>query len=145
MKREINLPKFEATGKSPLCQRNRILVVHDDGDIRELSAELLARSGYDVNTAIDGAAAQQAMNESSYDLMITNCLVSELSGAESLKKPKGAPKEPPVIVVLTNSRASEMKQSPSLRPVVTLLMPFTVAEFLGTVKCVLRAPAMTLK
>src|ERR1044071_7262974 len=51
----------------------RILIVEDDPTVRELSAKLLNRSGYEVDTAVDGEAGLKTFhaasdNSSSYDL-----------------------------------------------------------------------------
>ena len=51
---------------------HRILVVEDDISIRRLNTEVLRRSGYEVDAAEDGAAAWEALNADSYDLMITD-------------------------------------------------------------------------
>src|ERR1700720_4218278 len=76
----------------------RILVVDDDIAIRQLSAEVLIRSGYEVDAAADGAAAWRALNSDSYDLLITDPNVPELTGVELLKKLRAARMSLPVIM-----------------------------------------------
>jgi len=46
-------------------------VVEDEPNIRQLNTGVLIKSGYDVDAAEDGAAAWEALNADSYDLMIT--------------------------------------------------------------------------
>ena len=50
----------------------RILVADDDADVRQVSAEVLRRFGYRTETAADGAAAWEALEAKSYDLLITD-------------------------------------------------------------------------
>ena len=64
---------------------SRILVVEDDRDVRELNTKVLSRSGYEVDTSEDGAAAWQALNTDSYDLMITDHNMPKLTGVERAK------------------------------------------------------------
>ena len=51
---------------------DHILVVEDDIFLRRLNTEVLLGSGYEVDAAADGAAAWQALNTDSYDLLITD-------------------------------------------------------------------------
>jgi DNA-binding response OmpR family regulator len=64
---------FQCPQKPP----HRILVVDDDRDIRQLSAEVLIHSGYEVDTAEDGKAGWEALHATrhapeSYALLITD-------------------------------------------------------------------------
>ena len=72
-------------------------MVEDDVFIRRLNAELLLRSGYEVDTAADGVAAWQSLNTDSYDLLITDNNMPKVSGVELLKQLHGARMALPVI------------------------------------------------
>jgi two-component system, chemotaxis family, sensor histidine kinase and response regulator WspE len=63
----------------------RILVVDDDISIRELSAAVLMPSGYQVDTAEDGAAGWEALHGNNYDLLITDHNMPRVSGVELVK------------------------------------------------------------
>jgi DNA-binding response OmpR family regulator len=114
-----------------------ILVVEDDPDIRQLIAEVLVHSGHVVDTAADGAAAWEALNADSYDLMITDNNMPKVSGVELLKKLRAARMILPVIMATGTLPAQEFARSPWLQPAATLVKPYTVEELLGTVKKVL--------
>ena len=123
------------------CQRStplRILVVDDDPCICRLSSALLRRHGYEVDAAEDGAAAWEALNADNYDLMITDNNMPKVSGIELLKKLHAAHGVLPVIMATGIPPAYEFGQNRWLQPAATLLKPYTVEEFLGTVKRVLR-------
>ena len=117
----------------------RILVVDDDVAVRQLSAEILMRSGYEVEAAADGAAAWQALNTDTYDLLITDHNVPDLTGVELLKKLRAARMALPVIIAAGALPKEEATPEPWLKPAATLRKPYTVDELLGTVREVLRA------
>ena len=71
-------------GQSSFPQR--ILVVEDEGDLRQLNAEVLVDAGYQVDGAEDGAAAWAALQSHHYDLLLTDQFLPKLSGVELLKK-----------------------------------------------------------
>jgi len=50
----------------------RILVVDDDAGISQLNAKASITSGYQVDTAEDGAVAWAALQDNSYDLLIAD-------------------------------------------------------------------------
>ncbi len=117
---------------------NRILLVDDDTCIRERSAEALATSGYQVDTAEDGLAGWAALHASSYDLLITDNNMPKVSGVELVKKLRSARMTLPVVLVSGGISTEALHRNPSLQLAATLLKPFTIDELLGTVKKVLR-------
>jgi DNA-binding response OmpR family regulator len=118
---------------------NRILVVDDDISIRELSAEVLTASGYQVETAEDGVAGWEALHASSYDLLITDHRMPKVTGVELVKKLRFARMTLPVVLASGAIPTDALDRNPSLQLAATLLKPFTMDELLGTVKKVLRA------
>ena len=142
MKDSHGLPAREPASTALLSQRNpphRILVVDDDTGIRQSSAEVLIRSGYEVDAAEDGAVAWQALNAASYDLLITDHNMPKVTGVELLKKLRAARMDLPVILVTGALPQEEFTRYPWLQPAATLLKPFFPDELLGTVQEVLRA------
>jgi len=60
--------------------------LNDDHGIRQLYADVLARSGYHVDTADNGASGWRALNASYYDLLITDNTMPGVTGLELIKK-----------------------------------------------------------
>jgi DNA-binding response OmpR family regulator len=140
-KNRTSQPGDQASGQAP-CGTNaphRILVVDGDTAIRQLSTVVLIRSGYEVDTAADGVAAWQALNHDTYDLLITDHNLPELTGVGLLKKLRAARLDLPVIMATETLPKEEFNRYPWLQPAATLPKPYTVAELVGTVKEVLRA------
>jgi two-component system alkaline phosphatase synthesis response regulator PhoP len=123
---------------------NRILLVDDDMNLCWLSADVLARSGYQVHTATDGAAGWEALLANSYDLLITENRLPKISGVELVKKVRAARMTLPVVLASRLIPTEELSRTPSLQLAATLLKPFTSDELLGTVKNVLRVVDSTV-
>lgn len=123
------------TGPGTSPYPHRILVVDDDSDIRQLSTEALAGSGYHVDVAEDGAAGWEALNANSYDLLITDHNMPKLTGIDLIKKLHSARMSVPVIL----SSGVISGEALELQLAATLPKPFTLDQLLGTVRQVLRA------
>ncbi len=117
---------------------HRILVVEDDPAIRRLNTEMLERSGYEVDSAEDGATAWQALNTHAYDLLITDNVMPKVTGVELLEKLRAARITLPVVMATGVLPKAVFARYPGLQPDATLLKPYTSAELLRTVKKVLR-------
>jgi DNA-binding response OmpR family regulator len=122
---------------------HHILVVEDDAGIRRLNTVVLLRCGYAVDAAEDGAAAWEALNADSYDLVITDNKMPKVSGVELLKKLRAARMELPVIMATGILPTQEFARYPWLQPAATLVKPYTVEALLRTVKKVLREADVT--
>jgi CheY-like chemotaxis protein len=66
--------------------RQRILVVEDEPNIRRLNVDMLIWSGYEVDSAADGAVAWELLQQNHYDLLITDNEMLNVSGVELLGK-----------------------------------------------------------
>jgi DNA-binding response OmpR family regulator len=117
---------------------DHILVVEDDSSIRRLNAQVLARSGYAVDVAVDGADAWGALGTDNYDLMITDNNMPKLTGVELLMKLHAARMNLPVIMATGKFPAEQFTSHPWLQPAAVLLKPYTIEDLLRTVKKVLR-------
>jgi len=122
----------------------RILVVDDEPDIRQLNAEVLKSSGYEVDTADDGKAGWEALHAvrhapESYALLITDHDMPGLSGLALVKKLRAARIALPVIMATGTLPTEELfTRYPWLPPAATLVKPYSIEQLLGTVKAVLR-------
>ena len=121
----------------------RILVADDDSGIRELIALSLIRSGYEVDTARDGAEAWKALNEVSYYLLITDYKMPKMTGLELIQLLRSKEMALPVILVSGTIPAEELRRQPWLHVDATLSKPFDVEELLDVVKNILSSLAET--
>jgi DNA-binding response OmpR family regulator len=133
---EIGAPRPSRTNPP-----QRILVVEDDISIRQLSAEMLMGSGYEVDTAEDGAAGWEALQSRHYDLLITDNSMPKVTGFQMVRMLRGQDPTLPVIMATGAMPTEEMGRHPGLEINAILLKPYGIADLLETVKKVLSAPA----
>jgi DNA-binding response OmpR family regulator len=117
---------------------HRILVVDDDQDTRQLTVDVLAGSGYDVDAVQDGAAGWQAIQAKGYDLVITDNNMPRMTGVEMIEKLRSACIVSRVIMATGNLPVFEFARKPWLKPDAALQRPFSNEELLATVKKVLQ-------
>jgi CheY-like chemotaxis protein len=117
----------------------RILLAEDDAVIRQLSAEVLRQSGYQVDTAENGAAAWDILQAKRYDLLVTDNSMPKMTGVELLKRLRAARILLPVVMATGTLPKAEFARNPGLQPAVTLVKPYTSEELLNAVQEVLRA------
>lgn len=115
----------------------RILVVDDDSSIRELIAMSLIRSGYEADTAKDGADAWKLLKEASYHLLITDYIMPRVTGVELIKKMRAHGMNLRVILVSGTMPTQELNRHPWLQVDVTLPKPFTIEELMDAVNKVI--------
>jgi DNA-binding response OmpR family regulator len=117
---------------------HRILVVDDDADTRQLSIDVLAGSGYEVEWAKDGAAGWEALQANDYNLVITDNKMPRLTGVEMIEKLRSATMSVPVIMATGELPVHEFARRPWLKPDASLQRPVSNDLLLATVKKVLR-------
>jgi response regulator RpfG family c-di-GMP phosphodiesterase len=70
----------------PMLETARILVVDDEKVIREILADFLTMEGYVVHAVEDGAQALEELRQRSYNLVISDLKMPNLSGLELIQK-----------------------------------------------------------
>jgi DNA-binding response OmpR family regulator len=121
----------------PIPSGHRILVVEDESDVRKLNTEVLAQSGYCVDTAENGAAAWETIQRHAYDLVLTDYDMPEATGVDLVRKLRAARMVLPVIMCTGTLPMEEFTRFPWLQPAAMLAKPYTIDELLRTVKYVL--------
>ncbi len=64
----------------------RILIIDDDSNVRELIQQMLAPAGYEILTAADGKEGVRVFREQGADLVITDIVMPEQEGLETIRK-----------------------------------------------------------
>ena len=68
--------------------KSRILVVDDEDSIREFLEIMLKKEGYEVTTAEDGLRAKEILMKKSFDMVISDMQMPNMTGIELLKHVK---------------------------------------------------------
>jgi DNA-binding response OmpR family regulator len=138
-----HIPRIGAPTSAALqCQTNppqRILVVEDEPDIRQLDLAVLSESGYQVETVENGLLALHTLKTGRYDLLMVEDEMSTVTGLELVKAMRSQAMMVPVILVLGTmpTEGSNRNLWPQIQAL--LIKPYTIGELSRTVREVLRA------
>ncbi len=115
----------------------RILVVDDDGHIREVVRVALEQGGFGVVEATDGATALKAFAAEPFDLVVLDIVMPEVDGLEVCRQIRARARTP---IVFLSSRDDEIDRVLGLELGGDdyLSKPFSPRELLARVKAVLR-------
>ena len=99
----------KAADGSDYKKRKRILVVDDSITVREVERKLLENNGYEVEIAINGMEAWNAVRTKEYNLVITDVDMPRMTGIELVSNIKSNPnlKSIPAIVVSYKDREED--------------------------------------
>lgn len=86
-----------------MSQKN-ILVIDDEPEIREVLRAFLQRAGYIVHTASDGLEGVKVFSERSIDLVITDLLMPQQEGIETIMQIKTDHPNLPIIAISGGGR-----------------------------------------
>jgi len=119
----------------------RVLVVEDDGDLREIVCEVLDSAGYDAKAAAGGEEALAALDEPEHpDLILLDLTMPGMSGFELRERLLRTPELRSIpVVVMTASRAFD---AGALSPAGVLLKPLDATQLLDTIDKVLPSAAV---
>jgi len=115
----------------------RILVVNDETDARQLNVDVLVEAGYEVDAVKDGASGWEMLQFNSYHLIITDNQMPRMTGIEMIAKLRSARMAVPVIMATRSLPTFTIEHNPWLKPDASLQVPFSNDELLATVKKVL--------
>ena len=89
----------------------RLLIVDDERSMRELLEHVLEREGYDVETAENGRVALERMKERSYDLVISDIQMPDMTGIELLEHVRSSSPETVVIMITAFATVDTARQA----------------------------------
>jgi CheY-like chemotaxis protein len=114
----------------------RILLVDDDGDVLELSAQVLTRAGFLVTTAVDGLAALEVLaGELAFAGLVTDDSMPGISGRELIARARAV--QPALRCLLISGRVDAAPPDGSYR---VLRKPFRAAALAVAVSVMMAAP-----
>ncbi len=119
-----------------------ILVVDDDSDIRGLLSDFLARNGYRVSVAPNGAAMMQTLSTTRIDLVILDIAMPGDDGLTLCRRLRASGTMP---IIMLTARGGEADRIVGLEMGADdyLPKPFSTGELLARVRAVLRRSVMS--
>ena len=93
--------------------RARILLAEDNEVNQRIAVKILERIGCRVDVAVNGLKALEALEASSYDLVLMDCQMPELDGFEAtrlLREREGGGHRTPVVAMTANAMAGDRER-----------------------------------
>lgn len=120
--------------------RNKILVVEDEGDIRELIRYNLAQEGFAVEEAGDGAEALERVQRRAPDLMVLDLMLPRLSGLELCRRLRANPETARLPILVVTAKGAEVDRVLGLEMGADdyVVKPFSAREVVARVRALLR-------
>lgn len=118
-----------------------VLVIEDDGAIREGLVDALESEGYRTMQASTAPAGLEAAVHSSCALVLLDLMLPGGDGFEILKQLRRTGKRMPVIILTARGREADRVQGLRLGADDYVVKPFSVRELLARVEAVLRRAA----
>jgi DNA-binding response OmpR family regulator len=121
-----------------LMSGNRVLVVDDDADIRDLVALKLQASGIDVDTAPDGVQGLEKANTGNFDAVVLDVMMPGMSGIDVLQAMRNAGNQTPVIMLTAKTQEHDVEAGFTAGANDYVSKPFSPRELLARVNSILQ-------
>ncbi len=116
---------------------SRILVIDDDEAVNHMIRQLLTAAGHEVEDAPDGARGMRLLERGSFDLVVTDILMPEREGLETIRQIREKSKTLPVIAISGGGRMAPeqcLAMAQCFGADYTFQKPFDHEAFLGAVR-----------
>jgi DNA-binding NtrC family response regulator len=117
-----------------LPEREQILVVDDEPNLRRVLSAQLVRDGYDVHTAEDGEQALGILGEHHVDHVITDLRMPKVDGMELLRRALAMDPELPVVMITAHGTVDNAVEALKTGAFDYITKPFDQAEVRVIVK-----------
>jgi phosphate regulon transcriptional regulator PhoB len=130
----------EASEQTRARVRQKILVVEDEADIRELIRYNLAQEGFVVEEAGDGAEALDRIVRRAPDLIVLDLMLPRLSGLELCRRLRANPETARLPIIVVTAKGAEVDRVLGLEMGADdyVVKPFSPREVVARVKALLR-------
>jgi len=119
--------------------KSRILVVDDEESIREFLEIMLKKEGYEVTTAEDGARAKDILSKKSFDMIISDLQMPNMTGIELLKHVKESYPETVFMLITAFGTTETAVEAMKMGAYDYVTKPFKIDEVRMNVANALRA------
>ena len=116
-----------------MARSEKILIVEDEKGIRVLLADVLSSEGFEVISVKDGQESLDQMEDSKFDLVITDINMPRLDGIEMLKRMKKAGRKEKVIVITADTLDRRLEDGELPSVLTQLQKPFRIDNFVEVV------------
>ncbi|PYT05265.1 MAG: sigma-54-dependent Fis family transcriptional regulator [Acidobacteria bacterium] len=117
-----------------MSRKIRVMVVDDDGVLRRLVSDQVARMGFDSTPAATGEEALAALAKSDYDVVLLDIRMPGLSGLDTLREIRKIEDAPEVIMLTADTSLSTGLEAMRLGAYDYLTKPATLDEIEAVVR-----------
>ncbi|HEY8192680.1 MAG TPA: response regulator transcription factor [Gaiellaceae bacterium] len=120
---------------------SRVLVIDDEPAIRDAVGYALRSEGFEVATAADGETGLRAALEETFDVVVLDLMLPEMSGMEVCRRLRG---ESAVPVIMLTAKGAELDRVLGLEIGADdyVAKPFSMAELVGRIRAIIRRRAL---
>lgn len=118
--------------------KGAVLVVDDDGAVRELLKDIIAARGYQVVAVESGERAIEEVDKQHFDLIFLDLVLPGVSGVEVLKAIKDKDRSAVVVVVTGYGDDPIALKAMSLGPLLLIRKPFRPSDIAEVLNLVLK-------
>lgn len=118
--------------------KGKILVVEDEKKIARVLSLELEYEGYEVTVKETGIDGLQALEEDSFDLVLLDVMLPELSGLEVLRRVRKTNTATPIILITARGSVPDKVSGLDLGANDYITKPFDIEELLARIRAQLR-------
>lgn len=120
----------------------KILIAEDDRELRQLFEHVLSKNSYAVTGVSNGREALQALEDSYYDLIISDIMMPVMDGYELVRSLREAGHHLPVLMITAKTAFDDMRQGFLSGTDDYMVKPVNVNEMVLRVGALLRRAQM---
>ena len=120
----------------------KILIAEDDRELRQLFTHVLVKQGYTVTGVSDGQEALDALDETYYDLIISDIMMPVMDGYELVHQLREANNTTPVLMITAKEAFDDMRLGFQSGVDDYMVKPINVNEMVLRVGALLRRAQM---
>lgn len=117
----------------------KVLVVDDSAVIRQVEDSVLRKAGYDVVSAAGGKEGVSKIDETAFNLILTDLNMPDLDGVSLIKhaRASGHNRLTPIVMVTTESKDTKKQEGRAAGATAWMVKPFTPEQLLSIAKRIL--------
>ncbi|MDQ1383315.1 MAG: two-component system, OmpR family, response regulator MprA [Actinomycetota bacterium] len=123
--------------------KDRVLVVEDDGHVREAVERALRFEGYDVHTAVDGNDALLQVDDLTPDVIVLDVLMPGTDGLAVCRILRDRGNHTPILMLTARHEVSDRVAGLDAGADDYLVKPFALDELFARVRALLRRSSIT--
>ncbi|MCX7830861.1 MAG: sigma-54 dependent transcriptional regulator, partial [Acidobacteria bacterium] len=114
--------------------KRKVLIVDDEKSMRDMLKILFEKEGFEAETAESGESALKLTSENTYDLVLSDIRMGNVSGLDLLREIKSDNNPPQVILMTAYASTETAIEALKLGAIDYIIKPFDVNELIHRVK-----------